>query len=434
VQEDVHDEQAMALYQSSTQWGAAEAAHTLSLFYMAQMYGRIHKVDLMQKYVLVTLERQLQLNQEYERLQWATNASNLSIFYSDRGFFPQAYLCLKAAEHMLPSSVFPIPLQPDQDNASAEQRLAVDVLRAWGKFYLSYLQHSGSAYAQVVEEGDPGAVMEALHSRMGEFKARNCSQPLPNFASLSLEAPPALSMLVDFKAASEAFKQGLKAFDGAKRFYQLDGFVTDHIMIVQNISALYMHLVLFEPDLGRRCKMHKRRINLLEPFLDSVNPKVYSEFYQQVSHEVARCYSHMGDLKRAMNEKRAKNSEGYAAAVLKANELTLKAVQYFQIWQNTFVSEDEDDPDMIGEDYYEVYLNSLFHTARLFTKIVHASPQTVNMFLQKAVDFYKRIVMLAEKWELQADVFADELRMSKEMIELLPMKIDVLARTNSSTL
>lgn len=45
----------------------------------------------------------------------------------------------------------------------------------------------------------------------------------------------------------------------------MDGYVTDHIEILQDHSALFRGLAFFEEDLERRCKMHKRRIDMLEP-------------------------------------------------------------------------------------------------------------------------------------------------------------------------
>jgi hypothetical protein len=64
--------------------------------------------------------------------------------------------------------------------------------------------------------------------------------------------------------------------------------------------------------------MHKRRINMLEPLIDQLNPNIYSDFYKcahrglslavprvharsrahrQLCDEVARAYSEMVDIK-----------------------------------------------------------------------------------------------------------------------------------------
>lgn len=45
----------------------------------------------------------------------------------------------------------------------------------------------------------------------------------------------------------------------------MDGYVTDHVEILQDHSSLFRALAFFEEDLERRCKMHKRRVDMLEP-------------------------------------------------------------------------------------------------------------------------------------------------------------------------
>lgn len=51
----------------------------------------------------------------------------------------------------------------------------------------------------------------------------------------------------------------------AKEYFQMEGHVTDHVEILQDHSALFRTLAFFEEDLEARCKMHKRRIDMLEP-------------------------------------------------------------------------------------------------------------------------------------------------------------------------
>lgn len=51
----------------------------------------------------------------------------------------------------------------------------------------------------------------------------------------------------------------------------MDGYVTDHVEILQDHSALFRNLAFFEEDLERRCKMHKRRIDMLEPICNGTS-------------------------------------------------------------------------------------------------------------------------------------------------------------------
>lgn len=52
----------------------------------------------------------------------------------------------------------------------------------------------------------------------------------------------------------------------------MDGYVTDHIEILQDHSALFRSLIFFEEEADSRCKMHKRRIDMLEPICNGTGP------------------------------------------------------------------------------------------------------------------------------------------------------------------
>lgn len=56
----------------------------------------------------------------------------------------------------------------------------------------------------------------------------------------------------------------LCAASQAKEYFQMDGYVTDHVEILQDHSALFRSLAFFEEDVERRCKMHKRRVDMME--------------------------------------------------------------------------------------------------------------------------------------------------------------------------
>lgn len=72
------------------------------------------------------------------------------------------------------------------------------------------------------------------------------------FESLNLPEPSSCALADTFEEARELFKKCLKAYNEALSFYVLDGFVTEHITVLQEISLLYRMIALFEPDLSRR--------------------------------------------------------------------------------------------------------------------------------------------------------------------------------------
>ena len=67
-------------------------------------------------------------------------------------------------------------------------------------------------------------------------------------------------------------------------FYVLDGFVSDHVAIAQQMSALCRHLAAFEPDLSTRSKLHKRRITRLDALSRDLNPAAFPSLFQQLVH------------------------------------------------------------------------------------------------------------------------------------------------------
>ena len=71
--------------------------------------------------------------------------------------------------------------------------------------------------------------------------------------------------LLDFNKSRQHLNESVSVCLQAKEYFEMDGFVTDHIEILQDHSALFRALAFFEDDLERRCKMHKRRVDMLEP-------------------------------------------------------------------------------------------------------------------------------------------------------------------------
>lgn len=120
-------------------------------------------------------------------------------------------------------------------------------------------------------------------------------------------------------------------------FFVLDGYVSDHSEIQRDQSELYSCLIFFDPDLDRRCKMQKRRLDLLIPICDSINEQYYMQLKRQYLFDVGSIYSDLLDLKlEILVEKQEKlKSEGspltektqkeIAASIVKVNQLANNA-------------------------------------------------------------------------------------------------------------
>lgn len=71
------------------------------------------------------------------------------------------------------------------------------------------------------------------------------------------------------------FLKAHKHLDDAKRYFVLDGFVSDHAHLVREESRLYRYLSVFERD-DKRCQaMYLRRAAALQPLLDKLSPRAY---------------------------------------------------------------------------------------------------------------------------------------------------------------
>ncbi len=112
---------------------------------------------------------------------------------------------------------------------------------------------------------------------------------------------------LDYEQAREVFLKSQRILNEVAEFFVLDGYVSDHAEIMRDQSELYSCLIFFEPDLERRCKMQKRRIDLLVPICDSVSEQYYMQLKRQYLFDVGTIYSDLLDLKlEVLEEKREK--------------------------------------------------------------------------------------------------------------------------------
>ena len=73
---------------------------------------------------------------------------------------------------------------------------------------------------------------------------------------------------------------------------------SDHTKIAQNISTIYKYLAFFESDLSTKCKLHKRRINLLKDIEAKLAVNAYEDLVQDLCYELGSTYENMASLKK----------------------------------------------------------------------------------------------------------------------------------------
>ena len=99
------------------------------------------------------------------------------------------------------------------------------------------------------------------------------------------------SKITNWDTAKAAFLWSQKNLTSSQSFYSLDERCSDYVEITRDISQLYKHLIAFETDNDRACKMHRRRADLLEPLLDKLSHSHYLLAVRQIMFELGEIFS-----------------------------------------------------------------------------------------------------------------------------------------------
>lgn len=248
---------------------------------------------------------------------------------------------------------------------------------------------------------------------------------------------------VSFAAAREIFKLGNHFFAHALDYFLLDGWVTEHVRILQELSTMYRTLQYWEKDPKRSAAMLKRRAALLTPLLEQLSPKVYVAFWRQLSFTSAEIYQELFELKGKgkMPGSRSLNSldddeDDAAVDVKKAarcNELARKAIKHYGIFLESY-QPDGTTAEKVEKDHASTYLIGKLNRARLRTKM-RGLPADDNIEEHKmALKEYEEILQYGDRNPevVDADVnMSMELKLCAEMVGLLPTKLARLAKRRS---
>jgi len=104
-----------------------------------------------------------------------------------------------------------------------------------------------------------------------EEKINTLNAPFLKLRGPSPTRALALAITDDLKAATQIWRLGNYYCMNALHAFPLDGFCTDHIKTLQEISVLYANLTHFEPDLKRRAALHARRLAMLSPLIGEIS-------------------------------------------------------------------------------------------------------------------------------------------------------------------
>lgn len=135
-----------------------EKTHTLTLYYLAQVYGTLEDFLKSAVYCHTTLKRQLEFN-DYDPIDWALNSATLSQFFMEKNGFKQARHHLSAASLVLDKLEEQLLKEtPGSEIHDAKMEIlkhrSADVARCWTKYGLLLLTTSKDRLMHHADDDD----------------------------------------------------------------------------------------------------------------------------------------------------------------------------------------------------------------------------------------------------------------------------------------
>ncbi|XP_014916570.1 KIF-binding protein [Poecilia latipinna] len=416
-----------------------ELAYTHTMYYLAQVYKNLGENERAATYCHSTLQRQLQLNQ-FSPMEWALNAATLSQYYITKGRYTEGRHCLAAATVIsglageVPSEAAAQESETESERREQLWQKRAEIARCWIKYCLNLLQDAKKLLEDNIGELDTDRQDELKRARRQEEEEEEKGRKSAllfgsedTFDSIaSVEEKVMCLFPLDFTEARAVFLVGQNYVTQAKEYFQMDGYVTDHIEILQDHSSLFRALAFFEEDLERRCKMHKRRVDMLEPICNDLNSRYYLLIRRQLMFELAETYNEMMDLKLTLANRQADNHSLDGHTIKKFNHLCSASAKYFQMFLDSLCSPEGKPPEHLEEEVLRPALVARFRVARLHSKLISSSPPVQLENLNRALENYKYVVQYCEAHPEAAAAVETELELSTEMVGLLPLKINRL--------
>uniref|UniRef100_A0A1Y1K409 KIF-binding protein n=1 Tax=Photinus pyralis TaxID=7054 RepID=A0A1Y1K409_PHOPY len=410
-----------------------EKAHTLTLYYLAQIYGTLGDALKSAIYCHTTLKRQLEMN-DYDHIDWALNAATLSQFFMEKNGFKQARHHLAASSYILDvykKELDECTLQNDEYYAKVEnfKHRSADVARCWAKYGLLLLSSSRD---RLMNHEDIDTVC-ALSTDLAKLDLTNMTLSSEDIANLEFRTL-ALSdqerqitdqFLLTFKDAREVFLNAKTWLEKAHNYYTLNSLASDYIEIMQDQAQLYLNLLFFEDNPENQAKMHKRRIDLMENVLNEINPTYYMQYCKQLWFELAQTYSEILYIK--LDKLKESIERPNPNTLTKINNFIDKGIVY----NNKFIDSFRDVvtknlPDRIPEQYEKPYLKAIMANGALHGRYIVLDKEINLQHVQASLEYYKKVLDYCQTNPEVKEVLPTEHSICTEMTTLLPVKIQKL--------
>lgn len=411
--------------------------HTLTLYYLAQVYEALEDKDKFAAYCHKTLSLQLSQNKELHDLDyvdWALNAATLSQYFLEHDCFSQARYHLNAASYMLEQyeNIMLVKNNKEMsDNVASElenyNHRSADVARCWAKYGVTLLSVSKERLLKKVEQED-----EPSSSETNLITTVECVKPAEDLKFVDLEVDLEATInqitdkyLLDFNDARSVFLNVQRWLNQAKTYYTLDGHASDYAHIAQDISQAYKYLAFFEESEDRQAKMHKRRINILEEIVNELNPQYYKTICREIWIELGETYS---DILQIKNDKLQNTNDPTTHMITKINHLAQNSIKNFQLYLDSVkITKSNDGIETIPDDQLFSVLYAYFHLGRLYNRIIGSLSLKIEN-TQRSIDAYKFVVDYYEKHPEKTEEIRKYgfINLCHEFVVLLPLKLQSL--------
>ena len=388
---------------------ALEDLHTHTLFYTAQVYGQLGEPKLSADYCRATLCRQL-YTRHFDPIEWCFNAATIAQYYQNVGNLAQARHCLACCCVVLPMAHK--ELMDSGDDADEElmekvRRTEADVSRCWVKYCLAVLQRS-----------------DELQNLEEESSEKINAEELYRFDPLvgKLEEDQVTCELVhDYPAARAVFLFGQKHVIQAQAFFTLESYASDNISLIQDHSQLFHRLSSFQSDGSMKCRMHKRRVDMLSSVLDEINQERFPVEAKRLSLELGEVFKEMSDIKIRQG---GENPSPHA--VSKINMLLQKGIAHYKHFVELYRDDQGKLPAPFDQREVTAILTAQLNRGRMLTALI-ASPQEKISNVRQALELYEWIVSYhASHKDDVEERFMESVLFCKEMLQLLPQKVEIL--------
>lgn len=417
-----------------------EKLHTLTLYYLAQIYGALKHELKSALYCHNTLKRQLE-SKDYEVIDWVLNAATLSQFFMEKNGFKQSRHHLAASSHLLKGYEQELEQVTDRTQefeAKMEnfKHKSADVDRCWAKYGLLLLSTSRERLLEKADDPDPEHSARELSTDLAKLELEPESsvsqEDLQHLKFDSLDVSEEELQITDkyiltFEEAREVFQKVKVRLDKAQSYYTLETLASDYIEIVQDHCQLYFNLAFFEENPDSQAKIHKRRSDLLEGVVKAVNPKYYLQYCRQIWFELGNTYTELMNLK--LDKLKGSGDRPTPHALTKINGLVEKGIQNF----NHFIDSFKDNvtgefPTKVDENGEKAFLQAYVHIGALYSRFITLDKTMSLAHVKGSYDAYKKVVVYCQDNEKAADSIKSEIVICREMVQLLPVKIAKLTQ------